>query len=185
MNLHEVIATRRTVQKFRAGTIPRAVLDRAIEAAHWAPNHKLTFPWRFTIVGEKTRAALAAVSCEMKEKKDGALSDDTRKSITSSVMTPGALIAVTCVKSPDPARNREDYAAVACATQNLMLSLWDSGFGTKWGTGALTRLEKTFALLGIDGAKEEMVGFIYAGVPEFVPPAPPRPPFRDFVREVE
>lgn len=48
-------------------------------------------------------------------------------------------LAVTCVKSADPVREREDYAACCCAIQNLYLLLWQRGIGLKWNTGRLVR----------------------------------------------
>ncbi len=184
MNLHELFSSRRTVHKFKAGPVPKAVVDRAFEAAHWAPNHKLTFPWRFTVVGPETRRAFAHTGIGLKEQKGGPLAPEAKLGIEKGFLTPGLLIAVSCLIGPDPMRAREDYAAVSCAIQNLMLSFWEAGFGSKWGTGAVTRHPSTYERLGIDPKKEEVVAFLYVGVPEIVPPAPPRPPARDFVREV-
>jgi nitroreductase len=184
MELHQCLVSRRTVHKFRPGEVPAAIVDKAVEAAHWAPNHKLTFPWRFTFAGPQARKVFTETGIALKEQKGGPLSAEAKASIERKFMTPGVLIAVSCIVSPDAARAREDYAAVACAIQNLMLSFWDSGFGSMWGTGAVTRHPKAYETLRIDPAKEEIVGFLYVGVPETVPPAPARPPARDFVREV-
>jgi nitroreductase len=185
MELDEAILTRRTVHKYRPGPVPSDVIERAFRAAHAAPNHKLTFPWRFTVVGPKARAALGALAAEVKAQKHGGpVTEEGKLAASQTFLTPGLLIAIGCVRSQDPARAREDYAAVACATQNLMLSFWASGFGSKWGTGAVTRHPKAYEILAIDAEKEEIVGFLYAGVPETVPTPPSRPAARDFVREV-
>ncbi len=183
MDLHKAILTRRTVHKFKEGAVPPEVVHRALEAAHFAPNHKLTFPWRFTLAGENARKTLGAIGVELKGKK-APLTPDAKLAIEKGFTTPGVLIAVSCVLSPDPARSKEDYAAVACAVQNMMLSFWDAGFGSKWGTGAVSKHPAAYEKLGIDPTKEEIIGFLYVGVPETVPPAPPRPPARDFIREV-
>ena len=54
----ELLSSRRTVHKLQPGPVPAAIVDKAFEAAHWAPNHKLTLPWRFTVIGPEARSAL-------------------------------------------------------------------------------------------------------------------------------
>ncbi len=184
MDNHQLLISRRTIHKFRPGPVPQDAIDRAFEAAHYAPNHKLTLPWRFTLVGPQARQIFCQIGTQLKEQKGGTLSEEARLVIEKNFMTPGLLIAVSCVQSAEPTRAREDYAAVACATQNLMLSFWASGFGSKWGTGAVTRHPRTYEQLAIDAKSEEIIGFLYVGVAEIVPPAPPRPPARNFVRQV-
>jgi len=71
----------------------------------------------------------------------------------------------------------EDHAAVACATQNFMLSLADDGVGSKWMTGALGAApEDVLACVGGDPAKEKLIGAIWYGYPqkELSTKAPPR-----------
>ena len=45
MDVYEALLSRRTVFKYEDAPVPDDVLDRALEAARWAPNHKLTEPW--------------------------------------------------------------------------------------------------------------------------------------------
>jgi len=52
---------------------------------------------------------------------------------------------------------------------NLVLSLWDMGIGSQWSTGSVTRHPSTYSVLGIDGEKERVVGFLKAGYPESIP----------------
>lgn len=183
MELKQALLHRRTVQSYKAAPVPRHVLDEALEAANFAPNHKLTFPWRFTILGPATREKIAALAVELKGSK-APLTEDKKRSIRGKFLNPGLLIAVGCLRSSDPVRAKEDYAAVACAIQNLMLTFHAHGFGSMWGTGAASRHEQTYQILGVDPQREEIVGFLYAGVAEKPPVAPPRPPWRDFVREL-
>ena len=65
-----------------------------------------------------------------------------------------------------------------------MLSLWSAGYGSKWTTGSITRDPKTHEILSVDSSREEIVGFILAGVPASEPEPVKRPPYRDFVREI-
>ncbi|MCB9254244.1 MAG: nitroreductase [Bdellovibrionaceae bacterium] len=172
--LQTVVQGRRTVHRFKAGEIPEEALRRAIESAQWAPNHKLSFPWRFTIVGKKTREKLTSLGVALQD--PATLTEERRARIVQDLSNPGALIVVSCKESPeDPFRAKEDYAAVCCAIQLILLSLWSEGIGTKWGTGQLTRHPQTYELFGISPDAEKIAGFIWAGIPAELPAPPPRP----------
>ena len=58
MQLDEAIRTRRTHKAFRSDPVPDAVLDELFELARWAPNHHVTNPWRFHVIGPRTRDEL-------------------------------------------------------------------------------------------------------------------------------
>jgi len=76
---------------------------------------------------------------------------------------------VTCQRSDDPLREREDYAACSAALQNLMLFLWKAGVGCKWTTGDITRDSRFFEIIGIDEAAAFVVGLIWYGYPKLTP----------------
>ncbi len=86
-----------------------------------------------------------------------------------------AWMAVTCRRSEDAFREREDYAACCCAVQNLMLCLWEGGVACKWSTGALTRDARFHGLLGADAAEQMVVGLFSMGYPQVVPQQKRRP----------
>jgi len=174
METLKTLLGRRTVHKYKSDPVPDVILQRALEAAMQAPNHKLTFPWRFITVGPKSRKVLFEIVLEIKS-AGADCSDTVRKAIEAKVLNPGALVIVALKKDPDPLRAREDYAATSCAIQNLMLSLWNDGFGSKWTTGRPTRHEKTYALAGVDQNEEEIVGFVWGGIAECIPTPPTRP----------
>jgi len=60
MDVLEAITTRRTIARFRPELIPPETLRAALAAGIWAPNHRLTEPWRFVILGPETQRRLAA-----------------------------------------------------------------------------------------------------------------------------
>lgn len=165
---HTLVRTRRTIHKYRPEPVDQTAVDRALEAAHWAPNHKLTWPWRFTRVGPEVRASITELAVRVKEEKVS-LSEHQRAGVVAKVSNPAVLIVASVVRSQDAFQGREDYAATSCAIQNLMLSLHADGIGSKWGTGAVTRRPETYRLLGIDESAEEIIGFLWVGVPEVVP----------------
>ena len=53
MEVSEAIRTRRTHKAFKPEPVDRAVLDELFELARWAPNHNLTNPWRFRVIGPR------------------------------------------------------------------------------------------------------------------------------------
>ena len=177
MDLYEAIFTRRTVHNYLPESVDSAALGRILDAAHMAPNHKLTWPWRFTVVGPKTREALLPIAFALKNATAPAL----QARIRAKLMNPGALVVVTQVRSDDAFRSQEDYAASCCAIQNLMLAARAEGLGSKWSTGALTQHPKLCALLGIDQDAEQVIGFVWVGVPKVVPSVE-RPSIEQHVR---
>jgi nitroreductase len=166
--LAELIRGRRTINDFRPGRPSDDLVLQAIELARWAPNHKLTQPWRFHLVGERTAEAIIDLNTRLVAAKEGPEAGAAKRRRWSAV--PGWL-AVTCVRSPDPLREREDYAACCCAIQNLSLYLWSEGIGVKWSTGPATRSPEFLALLGLPAEGHSVVGLLWYGRPERVPTA--------------
>jgi nitroreductase len=184
MDVHEAIRSRRTIHSYRTEPLPEGAIQRALEAAHLAPNHRLTFPWRFTRVGGETRGHLADLAVRLQTEKQGTLPGEVIQKIRSKVLDPAELIVVSIVRHEDPFTAREDYAATACAIQNLHLALWAEGVGSKWSTGGPTRHEDGYRILGVDRNTEEIVGFVWAGLPAKVPPCPARPALESVVRSL-
>lgn len=181
MDLHEAIRNRRTIQRFRKGTVPEEAMARALDAARWAPNHKTTWPFRFVRVGPVTREALFRVALRLKEAKKGP-SPELEARLRVDWLVPDQLVVVVQVLASDPGRALEDYASCACATQNLLLSLEADGVGAKWNTGQVARDPDTLRLLGLDPEGHRIVAMVFAGVPELVPRAPRRPTLEELVR---
>ena len=170
--MQEALTSRRTVYRYKPELVPDQILESAFEAASNAPCHKNTHPWKFYIMGEKTRESLIPEVEKLARKKsiDGEEVDAGISKAIEKIFSPPLLICVTSARSPqDPFREEEDYAATACAIQNMTLSLWDNGVGSQWSTGAITRSDAAYAAIGVSREKERIVGFIKAGYPEKIP----------------
>ena len=135
MELHFGLRSRRTIHHFVPGEVPEEVISRALEAAHQAPNHKHTWPWRFVLPGPETRSKLTDLGVSIKANKKS-LSEMETKAIRRKLTSPGALIVVVQHLEGSDFTIREDYASCACAIQNIQLSAFADGFGAKWSTGA-------------------------------------------------
>lgn len=168
----QLIRSRRTVHLFEPGPVPEAVVLRALDLARWAPNHRLTEPWRFVLLGPETARAIADLNAELVTEQQGPSAAEAKRARWRAI--PGWLV-VTCRRSEDPVREREDYAACACAIQNLQLYLWSEGVGVKWTTGPVTRTVRFYELLGLDPNEERIVGMLWYGVPAAVPATQRRP----------
>ncbi len=175
----EVLRGRRTINLYLQTPVPEALVREAIEAATWAPNHHVTEPWRFYLLGKKTiSACLELVRDLVTEKKSADAGDFKARSWSEK---PGWLV-VTCRQSDDDLRGREDYAACSAAVQNLMLYLWKAGVGSKWTTGDITRDQRFFDIVGIS-EDEYVVGLIWYGYPK-VTPEQTRKPLDDVLIEL-
>ncbi len=162
----EVLRGRRTIELFLQTAVPNTLVDEAIEAASWAPNHHVTEPWHFYSLGDATKQRCLNLCRDIVAKKKNVQAGDFKRQSWSE--KPGWLV-VSCKRSADELLQREDYAACCAAIQNLMLYLWKAGVGSKWTTGDITRDARFFEILGIDEAEELVVGLIWYGYPKLTP----------------
>ena len=176
----EMIRGRRTIGAFRLELPPREVLQDALDAARWAPNHKKTEPWHVILLGPETARAVIDLNSQIIAATKGPAEAEAKRKKWSEV--PGWL-AVTCDLADDPFRREEDYAACCCFAQNLSLALWSAGVGTKWSTGDVTRHPEFFKLLNIDSTQQRVVGLFWYGYPA-VTPGQTRRPVESFLVEL-
>ena len=162
----EVLRGRRTINLYLQTPVPAKLVRDAIEVATWAPNHHVTEPWRFYLLGKKSIAACVELVREMTTAKKDVKAGDFKAQSWSE--KPGWLI-VTCRNSEDALTHQEDLAACAAAVQNFMLYLWKAGVGSKWTTGDITRDVRFNEIVGIDADAESVVGLIWYGYPKLTP----------------
>ncbi len=97
-----------------------------LELARWAPNHHLTAPWRFRVVGPRALARLKEVAGP-----EGAAKLDRAPT----------LIVVSCALDGDPVQGEEDLHATAVASYIVLLAAHARGLAGYWRTPALLRDE--------------------------------------------
>lgn len=162
----KLIRSRRTVHDFLPAPPPAEIVQRGIEIARWAPNHRLTEPWRFYLLGPETALAIAERNAQLVAAQRGKEAGQSKLARWREI--PGWL-AVTCARGDDAEREREDYAACCCAIQNLQLYLWSEGIGMKWTTGQVTRDPQFYDLIWVDPDQEFLVGLMWYGYAAEVP----------------
>ncbi|MGO4500842.1 nitroreductase [Paenibacillus sp. 2RAB27] len=186
MDVKEAIRQRRSIGKLKQDPIEHALIEEILEAAVWAPNHANTEPWRFWVMSGEGRKLLGrgyaeVAIAEARSGADAELSEEEEEQLRSNnekkAMRAPLVIAVAVSPAEKPVVPViEEYAAVHCAVQNMMLAAHALGLGTIWRTGDPTYHPKMQENFGLSG-KEEMVGFIYIGYPEVIPTKAARVPF--------
>ena len=162
MEITQAIKKRRTIHIFTKKRVPKVVLERAIVAANQAPCHRMTFPWRFTSLGISKRELLFQLLLSLKF-GDKQIDEIKFEKIKDKIFNPSHLLVASQVCSDNQVQKLEDYAACACAIQNLSLSLVADGVGYKWSTGKITTDPITYQISEIDPCEEEIIGFIWIG----------------------
>ena len=179
-DLAEVLMGRRTIELFLQTPVPKALVLEAIEAATWAPNHRVTEPWRFYLLGPESKRRCLDLCRDIVTAAKG--EDAGRWKRDSWSQKPGWLV-VTCRRSDDELLQREDYGATCAAIQNALLYLWKAGVGSKWTSGAITRDLQFLDIVGIDEHDEFVVGLIWYGYPKLTP-TQLRKPVGEVLREL-
>jgi nitroreductase len=162
METMEAIRTRRTIGK-SSGDVSREAITELIEAATWAPNHKLTQPWRFTVVTGSAREKLGEVwGREAAAKAEPAarvavMEGEARKPLRSP-----AVIVVSTRTDANPVTAEEDLTATAAAVQNLLLAAHAKGLCAAWKTGKIVYNAEVKRFLGIDQS-DRVIAFVYLG----------------------
>jgi nitroreductase len=160
MEVETAIRTRRTHKAFGPEPLPREQVEELLELARWAPNHHLTAPWRFRVVGPRALERLKQVAGP-----EGAAKLDRAPT----------LIVVSCALADDPIQSEEDLHATAVASYIVLLAAHARGLAGYWRTPGLLRSEEGRAAVGLP-AGERFVGLLHLGRPRQQKAPPQRPP---------
>lgn len=166
MDVEEAIRTRRTHKAYGSQPVDRALLTELLELGRWAPNHHLTNPWRFRVLGPVALERLKAAVGE-----DGAAKLDRAPT----------LVAVSSIRTPDdPVVEEEDLLAAGCATYAVLLGAHNRGLAGYWRTPAILREPAGRAALDI-GDAEHCIGLLHLGPARQEQRVPERAPLDDVV----
>jgi nitroreductase len=165
MQVDEAIRTRRTIKAYAPRPVDRSVLEELLELARWAPNHNLTNPWRFRVLGPESLARLKeAAGPEAASKLDRA----------------PTLVVASAVQSGDPVQDEEDLLATGCAAFIVLLGAHARGLGGYWRTPEVFRSPAGRAAVGLPD-NERFVGLIHLGEAKQEKEAPERAAPGEFV----
>jgi nitroreductase len=168
MDVEKAIRTRRTHKAFAAEPVDTDVLDELFELARWAPNHHLTNPWRFRVLGAHTRERLMA------------LAESEKPGSAVKLQRAPTLVAVTAQLGADPAQDREDEFATAVAAYLILLGAHARGLAGYWRTVPLLDDSRGRQILSLH-TQETPVGLLYLGHPVQEQRLPERAPLEQLV----
>ncbi|URN95113.1 MAG: nitroreductase [Candidatus Pristimantibacillus lignocellulolyticus] len=181
----QALHDRRTIGRVKKDIVPKAIIEKLIEAATWAPSHHNTQPWKFVVMTGEGRAKLGEGYAEVFTAVTGETDEEKRSKEIKKAFRSPVVIAAICSPSDDPrAVLEEELAATQAAVQNLLLAAHAYGLGAIWRSGAPMYHEvmhKHFALR----EDESIVAFIYIGYAEMVPPLASRRPVNEVSQWLE
>jgi nitroreductase len=157
------IRSRRTHKQFGREPVDETVVRALLDLARFAPNHKLTEPWRFRLLGPQTRLHLNGAVGEKEAMKLGRAP---------------TLVLATAMLSGDPHTDEEDLHATACAVYAVLLAATARGLASYWRTPAAFEERAVRELLGLE-SNEHVVGLIHLGPVVSDPPAKERAALED------
>ncbi|MDP9374828.1 MAG: nitroreductase [Chloroflexota bacterium] len=179
------IRARRSIGRVRPECPPRDVIEHLLEAATWAPNHRLTEPWRFIVLAGEAREALGDV---MARSLAATLPPDApgRQAQLDKARGKPLRAPVVIATAVEPRRGPkvveiEEVLADGAAVQNLLLAAHALGLGAIWRTGEPSYDPAVKAFLGLP-ADAHLLGFVYVGYPDGPAPRMHRTPPGDRTR---
>lgn len=160
MTINDIITNRRTIKSFKPDPIPEKEVLGWLEAASYAPNHKMNEPWELLFIGPETRAKL-------NHKAD--------------FFGAPVVFAVLSQPGATPFQRDENLIAVSCFVQNLLLSAHEAGAGSFWSS--LGASAQSREIMGVPD-DYDVVGVIAVGYPEEVPAPKPRTPIASKIKHL-
>ena len=166
-NINHLIRNRRSVfpDQFDAGKhIPDDIIESILINATWAPTHGLNEPWHFSVYTGDGIKQLASFQSELYKQESG--SKFTESKYIKLQQQPLKASHIIALGMKRDANSRipeiEDIEAVACAVQNIYLSVAAYRLGGYWTTGGITYYEKAKGFFGL-GENDKLLGFFYIG----------------------
>ena len=171
MDVTHAIETRQSIGRVKQDPVPRELVERILESAVHAPNHKITEPWRFHVFSGKGRGEFARARAETarimaeEESEDedfaaGRISRERKKAFRAPVV-----IAVISKAGRDEVETVENYAACAAAVQNMQLTAHSLVLGSIWRTGPVAYHEHMREFFGLKPG-DRIVAYLYIGYPD-------------------
>lgn len=162
----QVIRDRRSQKSYTDRPVSEEDIRTMLEAAILAPNHKMTQPWRFAVLGRLGRKTYGDVRAELRTRDiaDAEVAQQKREAIANETAAIPGVIVVSQKLEGDPHRKREDYAAVFMAIQNILLVATSMGLGSKVHTGDILTAPGMQELVQAEDG-EQIVAIIHVGEP--------------------
>jgi len=149
LQLEDAIRTRRTHKVYGSEPVDRAVLEELLELARWAPNHHMTEPWRFRVIGPDSLARLQEVA---------------EPEAAGKLERAPTLVVASVVQTGDPVQDEEDLCAAASAAYIVLLAAHGRGLASYWRTPEVLRTPEGQAAVSVP-EEERVLGLLHLGAP--------------------
>jgi nitroreductase len=164
MDAEEAIRTRRTVKAFDRRPVERQTLAELLELARWAPNHNLTNPWRFRVLGPQALERLKHAAGKLAADKapPGADRAECARVAAAKLDRAPTLVACSVSQSGDDVQDEEDLHAAGVAAYIVLLAAHARGLAGYWRTPGVLRTDAGRAAVELE-PDERFVGLLYLG----------------------
>jgi len=194
---YRLIRSRRSIRRYTNQPVDRAIIERVLAAATWAPSAHNRQPWRFVIIDDDyakerlANATNAALRADLAA--DGLPPDEIEARATRrrQRLTQAPVLILLCLTMtdmdhyPDEKRRRAEWImaiqSVALAGQNLLLAAHAEGLGACWLCAPLFCPDTVRETLSLPDDWEPQA-LISLGWPAEHPPAPHRRPLSALLR---
>jgi nitroreductase len=184
-----LIKNRRSIfpQDYTGEKVDDVIVKKILEAALWAPSHKLTQPWRFVVftdAGLKSMAEAQAAIYKKVTEADGTYREERFQNLLTKPLQSSHIIAVLMKRDEKKSiREVEEIGAVFCAVQNLYLATTAYDVGGYLSTGGITYFDEAREMFGLT-PDDKLIGFFHIGKPSRQPSAPKRKSLDEVVQWV-
>lgn len=152
MEVTEAIRTRRTHKLYSRVPLTRKEVEDLLDLARWAPNHHLTNPWRFRVLGPASLQRLKAVA-------DADVAGSSRKLERAPTQ-----VLVSATRVGNERQIDEDRLATAAAVYGILLAAHARGLAGYWSTPQVIHSPDGRAALALPD-EEEAVALLHLGHP--------------------
>ncbi len=180
-----LVRNRRSVfpKQFVPGqVIDHSIIEEILVNATWAPNHGQTEPWHFSVFSGAGLQRFADFQSGLYRQTAGdQFKEDKFIKLQQTPLLASHIISIGMKRSAKKnIPEIEDIEAVACAVQNIYLSVSAYGLGGYWTSGGVTYLEEAKSFFGL-GEEDKLLGFFYIGHVAVPSPSAKRSPLEQKV----
>lgn len=184
--ISRLIKHRRSIfpTQYSGEIIKKEIIEALLESANWAPTHKFSEPWRFTVFSGLGLGKLGDFMSELYREVSsakGLFEENKFRILKNKPLLASHVISIGMKRDPkERLPEIEEVEAVACAVQNMQLSAAARGIGCYWGSGGVTYFEEAKSFFSLS-AKDKLLGFLFLGYPKSNWPTSKRKPIKNKV----
>lgn len=164
MQAIDALLSRNSVNRLAEPAPRGAERETIFQAALRAPDHAWLRPWRFLVIEGAARAELGTAMLEAAREQNPGLDPEQARKVLAKPLRAPLLVAVAAKIQDHPkVPETEQLLSAGCAALNMLHAAHALGFGAIWRSGSLMYHPLLHRRLGLDPARERLVGILYIG----------------------